>query len=131
MATRKSTKKQTTTIHAPADNARALWLAGLGAVSIARKRGGKALAEMIGEGREFQSRAQKLTREIRADAIAQADGALAPVRAAVQQNVRNAGKLVQNIVSATLAKLGIPSKADIEELTLRVAALTRQLKTAK
>ena len=131
MATRKSTKRQTTTAQAPADNARALWLAGLGAVSIARKRSGEALVEMIGEGRQFQSHAQKLAREIRADAKAQANGALAPVRAAVRQNVRKASELVHNVVTATLAKLGIPSKADIEELTLRVAALSRQLKAAK
>jgi len=36
---------------------------------------------------------------------------------------------VQQGVATVLAKLGIPSKTDIEELTQRVAALSRQLKT--
>ena len=129
MASKHSSKK--TTAPVSADKARSLWLAGLGAVSIARKRGNEAFVSLIGEGKEFQTRADKLTREISADTKAQLKGALAPVRAAIEQNAQRVGTTVQNIAAATLSRLGIPTKADIEELTRRVTALSRQLKTAK
>lgn len=129
MASKKTTKKAT--VQVPTDKARALWLAGLGAISIARKRSSEAFASLIGEGKVFQNHAQKLAQEIGADAKAQAKGALAPVRAAIEQNTHKAGKVVQNVVAGALSRLGVPTKADIEELTRRVTALSRQLKTAK
>ena len=39
--------------------------------------------------------------------------------------------VVQSAVATVLAKLGIPSKADIEALSQRMSALSRQLKAAK
>jgi len=51
--------KQSPQNRKPADQARTLWLAGLGAISIAQKRGGELIAELIAEGHELQSRAQK------------------------------------------------------------------------
>ncbi|MEO8802622.1 MAG: phasin family protein [Rudaea sp.] len=129
MASKKTPKK--TTVQAPTDKARSLWLAGLGAISIARKRGKEAFAGLIGEGKQFQTRAEKLAHEISADAKAQASGAIAPLRAAIEQNAQKAGQIAQNVVAGALSRLGIPTKADIEELTRRVTALSRQLKTAK
>jgi hypothetical protein len=38
---------------------------------------------------------------------------------------------MQGGVAGALARLGIPSKADIDELTQRVTALSKRLKTAK
>jgi poly(hydroxyalkanoate) granule-associated protein len=113
------------------DPARTLWLAGLGAVSIARKQGGELLSDLIAEGSDVQVRAQKLAKELRADAKAQIKGVITPLRASVKKNAAKASAAVQQGVAAALAKLGIPSKTDIEELTQRVAALSRQLKTAK
>lgn len=130
MATKRIKTKATPAQHR-ADTPRKLWLAGLGAVSVAQKRGDEAFATLINEGEHFQARADRLAREISADAKAQAKGAIAPVRAAIEQNAQKAGKIVQNVVAGALSRLGIPTKADIEELTRRVAALSRQLKTAK
>jgi poly(hydroxyalkanoate) granule-associated protein len=113
------------------DKTRALWLAGLGAVSIAQKRGGELISGLIAEGHDFQTRAQKLAEQVTAQASAQAKDALAPFRTGFQRNVKKLGEAVQNGVAGVLAKLGIPSKSDIEELTQRVAALSKQLKTAK
>ncbi|HET8943136.1 MAG TPA: phasin family protein [Rudaea sp.] len=129
MASKHSSKK--ITVPVPTDKARSLWLAGLGAVSIARKRGNEAFVGLIGEGKEFQARADKLTREISADTKAQITGALAPVRVAIEQNTQKVGQTVQHVVAGVLSRLGIPTKADIDELTRRVTALSRQLKTAK
>ena len=127
MAT-KRVKNRAAAAQAPADKAQALWLAGLGAVSIAQKRGDALFKGLIGEGKDFQSRAVKLAREVRVDAQAQVAGVLAPLKARAQYETGRAGTAVQQGIGVVLGKLGIPSKADIEELTTRVTALSRQLK---
>ena len=127
MATKRVVKTRAAA-QTPADRAQAVWLAGLGAVSIAQKRGDALVRNLIGEGRDFQHRAAKLAREIRVDTQAQVAGVLAPVKARAQHEAQRAGTAVQQGVAVVLGKLGIPSKADIEELTARVTALSRQLK---
>lgn len=124
----KRNKNQTTSSAGKAHN---VWLAGLGAVSIAQKRGTKLLSGLAAEGRDFQSRAQRLAREVSADAQAQIKGAVAPLRMHARDNARKIGAAVQGAVAGVLAKLGIPSKADIEALSQRMSALSRQLKAAK
>jgi len=130
MAT-KRTKQSPAAAHTPSDQARTLWLAGLGALSLAQKRGGALLSGLIAEGHDLQTRAQKLAREVGSDAGVHVKGALAPFRAGLKRNVKKLGAAMRSGVAGALARLGIPSKADIEELTKRVSALSKQLKTAK
>ena len=129
MATKKT--KQALTVQHPTDKARALWLAGLGAVSIAQKRGGALLSGLIVEGHDFQTRTQKIAQQVGAQTSAQVKDAVAPFRAGFKRNVKKLGAAVQHGIAGALATLGIPSKSDIAELTQRVAALSKQLKTAK
>jgi len=128
MVTKKTKGKQAA---APADKTRALWLAGVGALSLAQKRGGEMLGGLIAEGHDLQQRALKIAQEVSADAKKQVHGALAPVRENLKKGVAQFGVAVQQGVAGVLAKLGIPSKADIEQLTRQVAALSKQLRTAK
>ena len=128
MAT-KRVKSRAAAVQTPADRAQAVWLAGLGAMSIAQKRGDALFKGLIGEGRTFQNRAAKLAREIRTDAKSQVEGVLAPIQARAKLESARAGAAVQQGMAVVLGKLGIPSKADIEELTTRVTALSRQLKS--
>jgi len=130
MAT-KRTKTQTKKAQGGNDATRSAWLAGLGAVSIAQKRGGALIGGLISEGTDFQARAQKLVRETSVDALAHAKVAIAPVRAGLKNNAKKFGAAVQRGVAVVLTQLGIPSKADVEELTRRVTALSRQLRAAK
>lgn len=130
MAIKKSRTKQTQTATA-VDPARTLWLAGLGAVSIARKQGGELLSDLIVEGKDVQVQTQKLAKEVKANAKAQIKGVITPLRASIKKNAAKVSAAVQQGVATALAKLGIPSKADIEELTQRVTALSRQLKTSR
>ena len=127
MATKKT--KQSPTPQAAADKAHALWLAGLGAVSIAQKRGGKAISGLIAEGHDLQARAQKLAQEVTSGVTEQVQDALAPFQAGLKRNLKKVGEVLQSTIAGTLARLGIPTKADIDELTQRVAALSKQLKT--
>ncbi|MGH8042033.1 MAG: phasin family protein [Rudaea sp.] len=127
MANKRIKQKQSN----PAGKAHALWLAGLGAVSIAQKRAGELLGGLIVEGRDFQMRARQFAREAGTDARVHVKGVIAPLNADVARNVEKIGAAMQAGVAVSLARLGIPSKADIEALGQRMSALSRQLKTAK
>ena len=124
----KRNKNQTSST---AGKAQAVWLAGLGAVSIAQKRGTKLLSGLAAEGRDFQARAQQLVREVGSDASVHVKGIVAPLRVDFKRSAAKLGEVVQNAVAGVLAKLGVPSKADIEALSQRMSALSRQLKAAK
>jgi len=129
MAVKKTRKTQTA--QTPADKAQALWLAGLGAVSIAQKRGGEAISGLVAEGHDLQARAQKLAQEVTSGATEQMKEAIAPFQAGLTRGITKVGAFVQSAIAGTLARLGIPTKAEIDELTRRVAALSKLLKTAK
>ncbi len=107
-----------------------LWLAGVGAVSLARKQGRALLGDFVAEGRRLQSDALKLVRETRADARAQVTGWVTPVRARIRRRIADAGRAVESGIAGARSRLGIPSKSDIDELSQRVSALSRQLKSA-
>lgn len=107
-----------------------LWLAGVGAVSLARKQGGRLLGELINEGRRLQVEATRFVREARADAQSQVEGLLRPVEGRLQSAAKQAAAAVQARVASVLTRLGIPSKADIDELSQRVGTLSRQLKAS-
>jgi len=104
--------------------------AGIGALPVARKRGKVALTELIARGRRLQAETARVIREIRADA-GEVAGMVAPVKARVKQHVENVAAEVVATLTRIRSRLDIPSKADVDELARRVAALSRQLKAAK
>lgn len=85
MASRRT--KQYSTKPTSAD--RTIWLAGLGAVSIAQKRGGELISGLIAEGHQFRTRAQELAQEITSQAAEQAKDALAPFQAEFKRNIKS------------------------------------------
>jgi poly(hydroxyalkanoate) granule-associated protein len=129
--TKTKTKTKKTAKAAPVDLARTFSLAGLGVASIARKQGGELLSDLIVEGKDVRARTQKLAKEFKSNAKTQIKSVITPMRANIKKTAAKFSAAVQQGVAVALAKLGIPSKADVEELTRRVAALSRQLKTTR
>jgi poly(hydroxyalkanoate) granule-associated protein len=130
VATRR-TRKQTKNVRGDTGAARSAWLAGLGAVSIAHRHGGRLIGGLITEGKDFQARALRLTREMSVDTLAHAKVAIAPIRASLKSRANRLGAAAQRGVAVVLVQLGIPSRAEVGELTRRIAGLSRQLKAAK
>lgn len=132
MATRKvaSTKAKS---KAPPDpvSIGSIWLAGVGALSLGRKHGEAVLGNLIGEGRRLQRKARKLVGEAAEDLRAQAAGVVLPVRERFQEQIQSAGSAFQSGMAVVLSRFGIPTKADIDELSRHINALARQLKAAK
>jgi poly(hydroxyalkanoate) granule-associated protein len=123
----RNTKKHAT--HAPVA-AGSIWMAGVGAVSLARKQAKALLGDMVSEGNRMQAEATKFVRQTRAGTRARIKGLLTPVRAQLQSGTELVKAAVESGLAGMRARLGIPSKADIDELSQRVGALSRQLKAA-
>ena len=128
MATKRS-KVRTKKTKAPA--ARSIRSIGLDALASAQQRGNMLVGNLIAEGKNLQAHVQKLAHEMSVDTLAHAKVATAPVRAGLKNSAKKFGVAVQRGMAIVLAQLGIPSKADVEELSQRMAALSRQLKAAK
>lgn len=114
-----------------ADKAEKLWLASLGAVSIAQKMGAELAENMISEGKTFQVRSEKLVRKVSADLRKGFDIRLKPIKARVLATRKTAEAKFEKGLGRALSYAGIPSKADVDALINRVDRLSRQLRAAK
>jgi poly(hydroxyalkanoate) granule-associated protein len=110
------------------DLARSMWLAGLGAVSIAQQKGRATFGSLVDEGKSFQNQSEKVARTVAKDVNKGIKDILVPVRARMEKGLEQAGHTVENVVGGVLNKLGVPSRAEIKELSVRIGQLNRQIK---
>ncbi len=117
------------------DAGRTLWLASLGAVSIAQKQGEKAIEALVAEGTSYQNRAVKLRKNLNNDARKFAAGVekrvaglVNPIRSRAVKNVKEVESAVSERIGSVLGRFGVPSKADVQELLTRVSELNREIK---
>lgn len=100
-------------------SAQKIWLAGLGAMSVAGEEGSKLFKNLVEKGEEFQAREK-------------------PPVDAVKRTVEDAKGRVEDLwskleskfnekVAQALQSLGVPSKEEISQLTERVDALMKAL----
>lgn len=136
--TRRATRARTTTrtrgTKAPA---RTIWLAGLGAVASVRERGEAAVETITARAEALRDEAGQLAKSVRRDVERATAGAqkkvsayVRPLRQRAERVARDVEKGVAERVGALLGRFGVPSRADIVELTERVDALSRRIRTA-
>jgi poly(hydroxyalkanoate) granule-associated protein len=121
---------------------RRVWLAGLGAFSLAQKRGKQSYANaqkqgremyvrLIAESKDLRTRTLTLVREAGADAQAQAIGVFSPLTTTVEKKAEQYSAAVEGGFAKILHRLGVPTKRELDELSKRIASVSRQVKTAK
>lgn len=110
------------------DTARDLLLASIGAVSISRKQGVGFVENLLEQGQELRGRALKLAEGKVADVREQVVGAFGKVQQRAAANLSQVETVVGGQVTRVLGRLGVPSKADVKELSRRVAELNKQVK---
>lgn len=105
------------------ESARKVWLAGLGTVAIAEERGtslwnegAKLFNQLIDRGRGLEMRGQK-----------QVDKVTSEVETRVGKVSKKVGEVVDQQLGNVMNRVGVPTKNEIETLTLRVAQLTEQV----
>lgn len=129
MAQAKKTNKTTALTQSVRQSANQIWLAGLGAFSKAQQESGKVFDNLVKQG-------ESLDKEIKSAR----QGAVKNVRGRVESNVTTIKTratssfdkletVFEQRVAATLSRLGIPSRQDIESLSKRIDALHKDIKT--
>lgn len=119
--TKKSQKVQKDVL----ESANKIWLAGLGALSVAEEEGSRLFNTLVKKGEGFEKRGKKQ---------------LAKVQSTVEEQVENVvdkadsafgrvGKGFDAKVADTLNKLGVPSRMEIQKLTKRVEQLTKTVES--
>ena len=106
-------------------------LATVGAASIVRKQGEKLVANFFGETAQLRSRATKLATNVVGDVQEQANGVLAQVKSAAAANLGWVGEKAQDQMGKVLNRIGVPSKAEVKELSRRVTDLHKQVTALK
>jgi poly(hydroxyalkanoate) granule-associated protein len=109
--------------------ARDLWLAGIGAVAVARKQGEKIYANLKSEGTILNKKTSKLVDGKVGDVKEQIEGVLAKIKDVANNNLARVSETAEETVGTVLNRLGMPSKLEVRELSKRVADLSKQVKT--
>lgn len=113
------------------DKAEKLWLAGLGAVSIAQKMGAELADNMVSEGKSFRTRGSKFARTVSADLRKGIESRVKPIKAVLLAKRKSAEMKIEKGIGRALSYAGIPSKADVDALVARVDRLSRQLRATR
>lgn len=98
------------------DSANQIWLAGLGAYVMAQKEGAKMYETLVAEGEKFQERTKTSTEERLTEVRKQASGAWDKLE-----------QVFEDRVARALHSLNVPTHKDIDELSKRIAELTKKL----
>ena len=112
------------------DSAHRVWLAGLGALAVAETEGSKLFGKLVARGEEMEKRGkpvvEKLSKKV-GSARAQAEAKAEQVGEDAKAAWGKVESVVEDRVSATLNRLGIPTRDEIESLTRRDEGLTENL----
>lgn len=108
--------------------AQKLWQAGVGAVTIAQKNVGEVVSTLKSEGGKIYQKTSTLLDGTLGDVRKQVEGVVSQVQGTVNANLSWVEEKVSEGVGSVLGRLGVPSKADIQDLSQRVAELSKQVK---
>ncbi len=104
-----------------------IWLAGLGAMAKAQSQGTKAFEALIADGLTFQRKTQMAAQEKITAATEQLSHLAKDFGQQSTGRIDRLEHLFEDRVARALPRLGIPSLADLEALSERVAHLEAQL----
>jgi len=120
MATKKKKKSANLTDELK-ESANKIWLAGLGALSMAESEGSKLFSTLVEKGRALDVETTTDALKARATKLSKS------ARKGADVTLDSVEKSVEATVSKTLGRLGIPSKDQVRELSAQVRALSKRL----
>ena len=121
MATKKNTKNDGAA--KVKESAREIWLAGLGAFSVAGEDGGKVFQQLVKKGASVEKQNKAKLTELGERAMEMKDEA--------KGAVKNLAAPLEAGLATAMQKLGVPTRAEILTLTKRVEELTKAVAKAK
>lgn len=130
------TKKKTTEHHEHHDtklqddlkeSAHKIWLAGLGALAAAEQEGTKVFNRLVDRGREVEKRGKHDFKE----QVDQAKHKVDQAKHKVEDAVEDWTAKLDEAVTSTLHRLGVPTREEIRTLTHRVEELNAKVEQLK
>lgn len=113
------------------DSAQQIWLAGLGALSRTQQEGGKFFDALVEEGVRIQEKTHAYTQEQMRQAREQTEPWLDAARKRTNAAMGKLEGAFDERITRTLKRMQLPSQADIEALSARIDALTREVHAAR
>ena len=114
------------------DSVHKIWLAGLGALAVAEESGSKLFGDLVQEGERFEARGkQQVDQAVQGaqgavnEAASQARRVAEGTRKAAESLLGRTGDSLDETVARALAKVGVPTRDEINALSRRVEELTR------
>jgi len=109
------------------DAAHRIWLAGLGALAAAEEEGSRLFSRLVDRGRDVESRGKVEVDRVKAD--------FEKVKAKAENAAENWGDKLggkfDDTLTSTLHRLGVPTRDEIRNLTLRVEELNAKVEQLK
>lgn len=109
------------------ESAHKIWLAGLGALSVAEQEGGKLFRTLVERGEKYQSPLAKPV----ASASKSVRGTVDKARSQAGKTFGEIESAVDEQVGSVLHRLGVPTRGEVAKLTRRVEELTRVVQGGK
>ncbi len=104
------------------ESANKIWLAGLGALAVAEEEGGKLFTNLVKRGRQYESKVPMPAMNL---------GVIHDTRDKATATFEKLSKTVDAQVTATLHRLGVPTRDEIAMLSKRVETLTASVEKLK
>ena len=94
------------------ESTRKLWLAGLGTLSVVEQEGTELFDELVKKGRKMEEKSRERLSKTKAD---------------FESGTDELAEKLDRQVSGVLQKMGVPSRAQVQDLTVRVEQLMEQV----
>ena len=128
-------KPAATNIAAPVvDSAREIWLAGLGAFSVAQSEGGKMIEQgnklfekLVSEGVKLEKKTRNVAETTVGDIRGEVESKVGAVRKQAVDNWDKLESIFENRVARVLGQLGVPTADEVNKLSARVQTLSRKV----
>lgn len=116
------------------ESAREIWLAGLGAFSVAQAESGKVIEQgnklfkdLVAEGTKLETKTRKVAETAVGDIKGEVESRVGAVRQQAADNWDKLENVFEERVAKVLGQLGVPTAADVNKLSERVAILSKQV----
>ena len=116
------------------DSAKEIWLAGLGAFSVAQQEGGKLIEQgnklfekLVSEGEKLEKKTRDLTETTVGDLRGGVESRVDSVKQQAVDNWDRLEGIFEDRVARVLGRLGVPTADDVNKLSKRVADLSKQV----
>jgi len=116
------------------DSAREIWLAGLGAYSVAQAESGKLIEQgnklfekLVSEGSKLEKKTRNLAETAVGDIKGDVESKVDSVRKQATDNWDKLENIFESRVAKVLSRLGVPTAEEVNTLSERVQKLSRQV----